>query len=113
MKRRATETAALAFMKAVYPEMTELMIAAFDEQSVLTDATHLIEALRAEHVAHAEAIAFLNTYAEMPRGDSMSFDKAHYDELIHRLDVAHKEAARFLKRLAPVARLRAASLRTD
>lgn len=45
-KKRASEETVNAFMKAVYPEYTELCIASNGEEDILRDATDLITELR-------------------------------------------------------------------
>ena len=47
MKRKATDDDVHAFMAAIYPEGPALATAAFDEATVLREATRLIMALRA------------------------------------------------------------------
>jgi hypothetical protein len=46
MKKRASKETVEAFMKAVYPDDTELMIASNGEEEILKEATLLIKEYR-------------------------------------------------------------------
>lgn len=55
-KRRASQETVDAFIRAVYPEMTELCMTANGEEDILREATQLLKTLRAKNATMVDAL---------------------------------------------------------